>query len=126
MNTSADAGPFSPMESAGVSPTPLHVPAPEPSAKISPDAFTPVQKEDVNIFTQAYFVLVNERMEQDRERQRKKEDNAGFVRAINSNDPTGMDEEVREGIGNMDVYVGNTAEWNLRDRSAWAVAAVGS
>jgi len=91
----------------------------------SPDAFTPVQKEDVNIFTTQYFELINERMEQDRERQRKKEDNSGFVKAANTGSGTGAtDEEVAQGIGNTDGYVGNTKDWNEMSRITWVKTSV--
>jgi hypothetical protein len=80
---------FSPANppSAGTSkllPPPIQVPH-------TPSAFTPVQKEDSNIFTQSYFELATERMEQDRERQRRKEDSSGFVALASS-----VDEEVAQ------------------------------
>jgi len=45
----------------------------------SPEPYTPVQLEDAAIFEPKYFAIITQRMEQDRERQRRKEDNAGFI-----------------------------------------------
>jgi hypothetical protein len=45
----------------------------------SPEPYTPVQQEDAAIFEPKYFQLIIQRVEQDRERQRRKEDNAGFI-----------------------------------------------
>lgn len=61
----------------------------EPPAQHSPSSFTPVQTEDSNIFTKSYYELATERMEQDRERQRRKEDSSGFVALAGT-----VDEEV--------------------------------
>lgn len=73
---------FSPSQvsPAATSPNADKEAAPEQRAT-SPSTFTPVQMEDANVFTPKYFELVTQRMEQDRERQRRKEDNSGFLKS---------------------------------------------
>jgi hypothetical protein len=63
----------------------------QPGNASSPTAYTPVSKEDANIFSSTYIQLINQRMEQDRERQRRKEDNSGFIPVSDT-----MDAEIEE------------------------------
>jgi hypothetical protein len=88
--------------------TPLYSPARETptSAAIiilqpgnSPDAYTPVHKEDSNIFSSHYVQLIGARMEQDRERQRRKEDNSGFIPVSDRTDA-----EIEDFAGSNAVY----------------------
>jgi hypothetical protein len=86
-----------------------------PIAVHSPSAFTPVQKEDSNIFTPSYFELATERMEQDRERQRRKEDSSGFVAVAGT-----VDEEVAQILEvptKGDVWI----EDLIAERGVWAL-----
>jgi hypothetical protein len=64
---------------------------PQPVNPTSPAAYTPVSKEDSGIFFGQYIQMINQRMEQDRERQRRKEDNSGFVPVSDT-----MDAEIEE------------------------------
>jgi hypothetical protein len=63
----------------------------QPANISSPAAYTPVSREDANIFSSTCIQLINQRMEQDRERQRRKEDNSGFIPVSDT-----MDAEIAE------------------------------
>jgi hypothetical protein len=71
----------------------------------SPTAYTPVSKEDANIFSSSYIQLINQRMEQDRERQRRKEDNSGFIPVSDT-----MDAEIAEFAESSVEYGGSLFE----------------
>jgi hypothetical protein len=76
------------------SPSAVRTPSVNPNLQpgnTSPAAYTPVSREDANIFSSTYIQLINQRMEQDRERQRRKEDNSGFIPVSNT-----MDAEIEE------------------------------
>jgi CTD kinase subunit gamma CTK3 len=70
--------------------------------------YTPVQREDAAVFQPENFELIQQRLEQDRERQRRKEDNSGFVRTGN------IDEEIEHVMMTGRKYVGGQVE-----REAW-------
>jgi hypothetical protein len=71
--------------------SPMANPNLQPTNTTSPAAYTPVSREDANIFSSTYIQLINQRMEQDRERQRRKEDNSGFIPVSDT-----MDAEIEE------------------------------
>jgi hypothetical protein len=110
----------SPMELSAVIPSPAQVDSaerasvgspnqnlnPAPPAH-SPAPYTPVQQEDAAIFEQKYFALIAQRMEQDRERQRRKEDNAGFIApAADPEDDDAKYAEMWDLLKNMDPEKG--------------------
>jgi hypothetical protein len=70
-------------------------------------AYTPVQKQDFIIFEPENFDPLRKRMEQDRERQRRKEDNSGFVRKGN------LDEELIHVMMTGKRYLGGDNEERL-------------
>jgi hypothetical protein len=89
-----------------------------PADPSSPKAYTPVQEEDTNIFLQQYFEFVTQRMEQDRERQRRKEDNSGFIKSAGN-----WDEEIDQIANTGKEYIGDVfdnmdAELNNRSTTA--------
>jgi hypothetical protein len=110
---------FSPAASQGVSPAGVSAGSatnlnPAPVNATSPPAFTPVQKEDTNIFTPAYFSLVTQRMEQDRERQRRKEDNSGFLNVSGD-----IDEEIQQMADNAKEWTKEDFEQMAREKREW-------
>jgi hypothetical protein len=90
---------------------------PAPINPTSPQAFTPVQKEDANIFTPKYFELVTQRMEQDRERQRRKEDNSGFL-AVSGD----LDEEIQQMSNRAKAWTRHDFEHMAREKRDWDLA----
>jgi hypothetical protein len=82
---------YSPARVSTVRETPTSAANLNPPVNTTPAAYTPVSKEDANIFSSQYIQLINQRMEQDRERQRRKEDNSGFIPVSDT-----MDAEIEE------------------------------
>ncbi|KAF2675103.1 hypothetical protein BT63DRAFT_474766 [Microthyrium microscopicum] len=91
--------------------------APPPN-RLSPEAYTPVQREDMNVFRADYFALVAERIEQDRERQRRKEDNSGFLMTGETT------EESMDILGRGGGYVGDVFGPMVGERVGWARSGV--
>jgi hypothetical protein len=87
------------------------------AAPTSPKAFTPVQEEDSSIFLPQYFEFVTQRMEQDRERQRRKEDNSGFIKSSGN-----WDEEIGQITSTGREYVGDVFENAKVERRNWTTA----
>jgi hypothetical protein len=90
---------------------------PAPINPSSPQAFTPVQKEDANMFTPKYLELVTQRMEQDRERQRKKEDNSGFL-AVSGD----LDEEIQQMSDKAKAWTKEDFEKMAKEKRDWDLA----
>jgi hypothetical protein len=110
---------FSPVASRGESPARASAGSasnlnPPPVNATSPPAFTPVQKEDANIFTPTYFGLVTHRMEQDRERQRRKEDNSGFLNVSGD-----IDEEIQQMADGAKEWTAEDFEQMAREKREW-------
>ena len=90
---------------------------PVPANPTSPKAYTPVQEEDSNIFLQQYFEFVTQRMEQDRERQRRKEDNSGFIKSTGN-----WDEEIEQIANTGKEYIGDVFEMMEVEHNNWVTA----
>jgi hypothetical protein len=90
---------------------------PPPANPTSPKAYTPVQEEDSNIFLQQYFEFVTQRMEQDRERQRRKEDNSGFIKSTGN-----WDEEIAQIANTGKEYIGDVFEMMEAEYKNWGTA----
>ena len=110
---------FSPAASQGASPARASAGSasnlnPAPVNVTSPPAYTPVQKEDTNIFTPTYFGLVTQRMEQDRERQRRKEDNSGFLNVSGD-----IDEEIQQMADSAKEWTAEDFEQMAREKREW-------
>jgi hypothetical protein len=86
-------------------------------APTSPKAYTPVQEEDSSFFLPQYFEFVTQRMEQDRERQRRKEDNSGFIKSSGN-----WDEEIAQITSTGREYVGDVFENAKTERRNWTTA----
>jgi hypothetical protein len=109
--------PSPPGSASPLGPTPIPPTPPSPSAaatstlikglveaetKSTLPAYTPVQQEDSNIFIPQYFDFVHQRIEQDRERQRRKEDNSGFMKSFGN-----VDEEIAQITNTGKEYIGD-------------------
>jgi hypothetical protein len=92
-----------------------HNPPPE---RPSPAAFTPVQKEDSLIFQPKSFEFLTQRMEQDRERQRRKEDKSGFTKGTGN-----VDEEIEAITQTGREYVGDVFAAMEAEEKTWQTAA---
>jgi hypothetical protein len=80
-------------------------------------AYTPVQQEDANIFMPQYFDFVNQRIEQDRERQRRKEDNSGFMKSFGN-----VDEEIAQITNTGKEYIGDVFAAMATEQEARKIA----
>jgi hypothetical protein len=81
----------------------------------SPSSYTPVQKEDSVVFLHENFDLISQRIEQDRERQRRKEDNSGFIKRGD------IDEEMSHIMMTGRRYLGgqNEEDWWQDETNVW-------
>lgn len=111
---------YSPVNISSTNTAPTSQPKEDIKAQLhpgSPEPYTPVQQEDANIFIPQYFDFAIQRIEQDRERQRRNEDNSGFVKTGGN-----VDEEIQHIVNTGKDYIGDVFQAMEAEQKAWKTA----